>query len=59
MEYIKRKKLLLPSCYDYNYKHEITSYFSKDILNWFKKNFINDYYKILNTFPQIESILYA
>ena len=57
-EYIKIKKLLQLKCYDFDYNHEITGYFSKDVLNWFKDNYLKDYYTILETFPQLESILY-
>ena len=54
--YIKRKKLRLPVEYQHGFGNEITTPFSQEILFFLKENYINDYHKILNTFPQLESI---
>jgi len=57
-KYIEFKKLILPIEYKlYNVKHDHNVAFSKEALLFFKNNFIDDYYKILEIFPQIESIL--
>lgn len=56
--YIEEKKLILHKCYHSGFKGDITTPFSKDTLLFFKENYINDFYKILEIFPQIESILH-
>ena len=49
-------KLKLPIEYQHDFRNEITTPFSQEILLFLKDNYSMDYEKIIQTFPQIESI---
>ena len=54
--YLKKNKLKLPAEYANDFKGDITTPFSQEILLFLKQNYESDYDKIMETFPQLESI---